>query len=278
MAAKPFVLGGQRAWFHDEGHPAGYFHTYDALAVGGPPRKVHVLLPRDYEAGRRRDPVLYVHDADTAFWPGGPAGKSWQMAQGLEKSGVGPLIIVAVTPRERGREYTHGPALPGRPYGGADGYTALLADGVKAFIDANYRTDARAERTGILGSSHGGLISFYAASRRPDAFTRVGALSPSFWVGARPGEALVDSTLVAKVVPTLRAGTLKVWVDWGLVRSGGAHNSDIEERATRWGPPMVALLRQLGTQAVGYEDAVGAHDEDSWARRFPLALRYLYGG
>ena len=45
----PFMLNGQLAWSHDEGSPAGYFHTYDALKVGGPedpPHKVHVLLPQ----------------------------------------------------------------------------------------------------------------------------------------------------------------------------------------------------------------------------------------
>lgn len=277
MRAKPFSLGGQRGWFHDEGHRAGYFHTYDALALEGGARKVHVFLPRDYESSSRRHPVLYVHDADTAFWPGGPMRKTWDMAQGLLRADVGPLLVVAVTPLDRNREYTHGQALPGRPYGGAHGYTAVLADGVKAFIDRHYRTDAAPQRTGILGSSHGGLVSFYAATRRPDAFGLVGAMSPSFWVGARPGEALVDSTLVAPVREVLQGPRLKVWVDWGLVRSGGSHNSDIEARATVWGARMVQVLQALGTPVFGFEDPDGAHDEDTWARRFPLAVRALYG-
>ena len=47
MRAAPFVRDGQRGWAHDEGHAAGTFHTFDALDPGGgPPRKIHLLIPR----------------------------------------------------------------------------------------------------------------------------------------------------------------------------------------------------------------------------------------
>ena len=72
-APYPVVMGGQKAWSHDDGFNAGYFHTYDALDVGGAqdlPHKVHVFLPRDYDACDSGYPVLYMNDGQTAFWKG----------------------------------------------------------------------------------------------------------------------------------------------------------------------------------------------------------------
>jgi hypothetical protein len=85
--ARRLRLGGQTAWAHDEGHPAGTFHTYDALDVSDafPARKVHVFLPRGWETARRRYPLVVMHDGDTAFWRGGAAGKTWDVAGELSR-------------------------------------------------------------------------------------------------------------------------------------------------------------------------------------------------
>jgi hypothetical protein len=71
MSATSFTRDGQLGWDHDEGHAAGTFHTYDALAVGGGARKVHVFLPRGWQTSGRRYPTVYLHDGHTVFWPGG---------------------------------------------------------------------------------------------------------------------------------------------------------------------------------------------------------------
>jgi enterochelin esterase-like enzyme len=289
----PFTLGGQQAWFHDEGDLYGFFHTYDAFAACGAQyaaRKVHVFLPRPYEVSGRRYAVLYMHDGNTAFWPGGISGQAWEVARGMSSlvraRQVEPVIIVAVHPINRDREYTHQEAYPGRDCCGAQEYTDYLADCIKPFVDQHYRTIADASRTGVLGSSHGGLISFWAATRRPDAFRRAGALSPSFWVGLDPlnqQTPLSQSQLVMPVAGLLADATrrpVRLWIDWGMVRSGGLHNSFIEERATVRGREMVELLKGFGMveqrDVFWVEDAQGAHDEASWARRFPEVMRALY--
>ena len=293
-AAAPFEKGGQRAWFHDEGNPSGFFHTYDAFRVGGPGdagRKVHVYVPRDYETSGRRYPTVYMNDGDTAFFPGGLAGKTWGVAAALDglyaAGAIGPVIVVAVAPIARDREYTHESWLFGRDCCGLDGYVGYLADGVKGWVDANYRTRPGPESTAVVGSSHGGLAAFYTAAARPDRFGLAGCLSSSFWAGLDPGflfggEALRDSRLIARAGPTLAdaAGRPRLWLDWGLVRSGGEHNSLVEAMATTRGREMAALLRdgygygpgELATR----EDAQGGHDEDSWGRRFPDVMRFLF--
>ena len=71
--AETFTIGGQNGWYHDEGHWAGYFHTYDDFRVDqftannvnaliyntdSRPRTIHVFLPRDYDYSHESYPVI----------------------------------------------------------------------------------------------------------------------------------------------------------------------------------------------------------------------------
>ena len=60
-------------------------------------------------------------------------------------------------------------------------YIDFLINEVKPYIDANYRTKTNAKNTAIIGSSLGGLISFYGGLKYPKGFGKIGALSTSFW-------------------------------------------------------------------------------------------------
>lgn len=295
-AAYPVKLSGQDAWIHDEGSPAGYFHTYDGLVVGAgaerAPRKIHVFLPRSYTTGCKRYPVLYFHDGNTTFFPGGAGNKSWGVADVLAKGyaagSFGEVIVVAVHPLEREREYTHAPWLPGRSCCGVSGYVGYLAGALKGFVDGAYRTRAGSADTVVVGSSHGGLAAFYAASTRPDVFGKAIAMSSSFWAGLDDrgagtiGGPLATSALLQAASPGLTASRPRLYLDWGLVRTGGVHNAIIEERATARGQEMAQLLSASYGYTVGkdlftVEDAQGEHDEISWGRRLGPALSLVLG-
>ena len=297
----PFSLGGQDAWSHDGGSSAGWFHTYDALDVGGPddaPHAVHVLVPRDYDACGPGYPVVYMNDGDSSFWPGGAANKSWDVPVALAELYAGgnlaPVIVVAVEPVDRNYEYSHVPwtgGLAPEACCGAEQYADYLADGIKGFVDANYRTRPGPEHTVLVGSSRGGLAAFFVANRRPDAFGHAACMSPSFWLGLDPvfggdftGGPLATSELVALLEGTLTDPRVRprLWIDWGLVRSGGFHNEVIEAAATARGQEMVALLEGTYGYAQGQElswveDPEGEHDEWAWGRRFPDVMLALLG-
>jgi predicted alpha/beta superfamily hydrolase len=286
-----FEKGGQHAWFHDENHSGGFFHTYDALQLDGTaPRKVHIFLPREYEMTRDRYPVVYMNDGQTAFFPGGPAHKSWQTAETLsdlyQQHAIEKLIVVALYPLNRDWEYTH-VSLPQYGGGGLETYTQYLANSIKPFIDRNYRTQSDPAQTSLIGSSHGGLAAFYAACRRPDCFGNAGALSPSFWVELDAKAKLFDSLESCKLLqlaaPTLqdRCSRPRLWLDWGRTRSGGFHNWFIERHAAKRAREMAHLLQQdygyvLGQELFVYEDLRGDHTEDAWAKRLPFVLRAFY--
>jgi pimeloyl-ACP methyl ester carboxylesterase len=301
--AEQFIKDGQEGWFHDRGHWGGFFHTYKNFQVGGEwdkPRKVHIFLPRDYEVSQESYPVMYMNDGDTAFFPGGAYSKTWNLAAILSRLYLGnqirKVLVVAVCPLNRDYEYTHAP-VQGRDWGGLPDYSAYLAQSVKGFIDANYRTIPDGEKTLIVGASQGGLAAFYTATQYPDQFRCVAAFSPSFWVGI---DSVMDSTLfdfsgsffgslensalLFAASETLKNPykRLKIYLDWGLVREGGFHNSFIEERATARGREMrYILVKDFGYREnedlFVVEDPLGEHTEESWSSRMENVLKIFFG-
>jgi predicted alpha/beta superfamily hydrolase len=295
-----FSKAGQEVRFHDPGFWSGFFHTYPALRLEGAiatPRTVHVFLPREYEIGEARYPVVYLNDGHTSFFPGGAYHKTWNLAGILTRLYVSQqirkLIVVAVCPLDRDYEYTHAPVWNSK-WGGLEAYGTYLARSLKEFIDREYRTLAAPEQTLVAGASHGGLAAFYTAVQFPEVFGRVAALSPSFWVGLDSaiewsfaqssgpflGE-LQSSALMAIAQETLQAQMLQIYLDWGLVREGGSHNAWIEERATARGREMRDLLvRQygyrLGQNLVVVEDSEGEHTEESWSRRMEGVFKLFF--
>ena len=284
---------------NDQGHTAGYFHRYEAFRTESSPypeRRIDVFLPRNYDSNDHRYPVLYLNDGHTAFFEPATGIQSWDIANTLgalyRRRLIRELIVVAMHPVNRAREYTHA-HWSGPDCCGLESYAQFVAERIKPFIDRSYRTLPESGTTMIVGSSHGGLAAFYMANRRPDAFGYAGALSPSFWVGvddaerfplikSLPGRVLKDSQLLEAVKETLADALRrpKLYLDWGLVRTGGLHNESIEERATVRGREMVKLLQQeyaykIDNDLIVYEDPDGEHNEQSWARRMPRVLEYF---
>jgi hypothetical protein len=284
---------------NDEGHTAGYFHRYEPFRTESslyPERRIDVFLPRNYDSNDHRYPVLYMNDGHTAFFKTAMGGQSWDIANTLgalyERRSIRELIVVAMYTVNRAREYTHA-HWSGPDCCGLESYAQCVAESIKPSIDRSYRTLPESRTTMIVGSSHGGLAAFYMANRRPDAFGYAGALSPSFWVGVDdaerfplikplPDRVLEGSQLLKAVKETLADASRrpKLYLDWGLVRTGGLHNESIEERATARGREMVKLLQQeyaykIDKDLIVYEDPDGEHNEQSWARRVPRVLEFF---
>ncbi|MDG2990715.1 alpha/beta hydrolase [Candidatus Synechococcus calcipolaris G9] len=277
---------------HDEGDRSGFFHTYDGLQLDpaiDQPRKVHIFLPRDYETSDRPYPVIYMNDGQTAFWPEGLSAYSWDVRQTLadlyQLARISPVIIVAVHPLNRAHEYLHVKeySTPLRKEGGGLPIYSDYMVRLKKFVDDHYRTLRDRRWTTVVGSSHGGLAAFYTGATHGHYFGNLAALSPSFWVGGVFN--LRDTPLMSAVhhylLPT-NQDRPRIWIDWGLKRFGGFHNSLIEQQAAKWGKEMVRLLEmdymyRKNKDLFVYKDKIGGHDERSWAYRFRLVLQTFYG-
>ncbi len=239
-------------------------------------RTLIVYLPAGYEAdAERRYPVLYMHDgqnlfdASTSF-----AGYEWGVDEAAERliegGEIEPIIIVGIYNNgDRMTEYT--PRLEG---GERDAYARFVVEEVKAFIDRTYRTEAGREKTGVAGSSLGGLISLYMVEAYADTFGRCGGVSPSLgwedrWLIKRWGGSDMSW-----------AEGARIWVDMGTgegrVREAGGLTSAVIHART-----LVGLMEGAGLErGVGYEYLEvegGRHNEQAWARRIDAVLVYLYG-
>ena len=235
-------------------------------------RDVIVYLPPGYRTiGRRRYPVLYMHDGQnlfdgaTSFIP----GQDWRVdetAQTLIKSkAIEPLIIVGIynTGEQRMDEYTPTPDAKIGRGGKADLYGLLLMKELKPFIDAEYRTLVDAANTGLGGSSLGGLVSLYVGLKHPEIFGKLAILSPSVWW---------DGGIILRVVEALPAKTgQRIWLDMGTEESPYALKGAEALHD--------ALIRKGWTPGadLNFFVAKGAkHTELAWAERVDPVLRYLF--
>lgn len=147
--------------------------------------KIWVYLPPNYYNSSKKYPVIYMHDAQNLFDTTTSFAGEWEVDESLNNlyktTGKG-FIVVAVENggEERINEYT---PWEHKKYGGGKGdiYINFLKNTLKPYIDATYRTKKQAKLTAIIGSSLGGLISYYGGLKYPETFGKIGALSTSFW-------------------------------------------------------------------------------------------------
>ena len=182
-------------------------------------RSLVVYLPPGYnEQQQRRFPVLYLHDGQNLF-DGSTSfiqGQDWHVGHTtdaeIQAGRVEPLIIVGIynTGKARIQEYT--PTRVPRLGGGrADRYGKFLLEEVHPFMNREYRLEGGPDRTGIGGSSLGGLVSLYLGLSRPDVFGKIAALSPSVWWNQR-----VIHTFAAGMNVQSRP---RIWLDIGTRES-----------------------------------------------------------
>ena len=149
------------------------------------PRNVWLYLPPNYEASNEQYPVIYMHDGQNLFDKNTSYAGEWGVDEILnnlyKRSGKGFIVVgIENVGEERMNEYS---PWAHEKYGGGSGdnYLGAIVNILKPTIDKEYRTKREAKHTGIIGSSMGGLISYYAGLKHPNVFGNIGVLSPSFW-------------------------------------------------------------------------------------------------
>lgn len=242
-------------------------------------RFLRVWLPPGYddqENASRRYPVLYLNDGQNLFEASTSfGGVEWgvdETADRLIREGtIPPMLIVGLdnAGKNRIREYMPHRSLQPmilRVQGGR--YPAFLMKEVMPYIARNYRVATGAENVGLGGSSLGALIALYTASVRPGVFGRLLLESPSLWASNR--QSIKDSRQV------------KLWPERMFLATGTAEagREDRDRSVVDDVREFAATLRRAGLDdqrlRIVIEDGA-AHNEASWARRFPEALAFLFG-
>ena len=229
------------------------------------PRRVHALLPHDYEYTDKRYPVLYLHDGQNLFG-GGVGYGSWEIDQKMallaarHRHGV-ILISIDHAYEERIREFTFHRTRAGS--GKGQYYLDFIRKTLKPLVDSTFRTLPDAEHTGIGGSSLGGLISIYAGLMHPDVFGRLMVFSPSLWISPK---IYFDAIRLQAPIP------MKIYAYGGEQESsymvpGIRRFNETLARQQYKGKPIDIHLSV---------DPAGTHQEVHWSREFPKAVEWLF--
>ena len=227
--------------------------------------KIWLYLPPNYETSTDRFPVIYMHDGQNLFDKKTSFTGEWEIDETLNKlfkeTGKGFIVVGIENGGEKRIEkytpYQH------EKYGGGKGgfYVDFLANELKPYIDSNYRTKINANNTAIIGSSLGGLISFYGGLKHPNIFGKIGALSSSLWFSDKINDF------------TKQNGNQKNTKIYFLV---GAKEGDTMVPDTE---NMAKLLINVGFPENNLKTKIvteGKHNEAFWRTEFLEVITFLY--
>lgn len=148
----------------------------------GSTKKIWLYLPKDYSTSKKKYPVIYMHDAQNLFDTKTAYAGEWNIDEKLDSLNA-QVIVVGI---EHGNEKRIDELTPfkNEKHGGGNGdnYLEFIVKTLKPKIDVTYRTKTNAKNTIIMGSSLGGLISYYALLKYPEVFGKAGVFSPAFWI------------------------------------------------------------------------------------------------
>jgi predicted alpha/beta superfamily hydrolase len=247
----------------------------------GRTRDVWIYLPPGYDSSETRHRVVYLYDGQNVFDARTAAfGREWRLDEALEalilEGRLPPTIAVALANGpERPCEYN---VFASDPHPGCADHSALgdrtnafVVETLKPYIDRTYRTLSDREHTAVIGSSMGGSMAVRLGFSRPDLFSRVGALSPSY-----------QNTLAA--VPAMPAfvRAMRPLIPRRLYQDMGS----IERIRDL---PTELLVRNMNAVRDAARDAglrdednrawvvpAAGHDEDAWAARIRDVLLWLW--
>jgi predicted alpha/beta superfamily hydrolase len=241
-------------------------------------RDLDIYLPPSYfKNPQKRYPVLYMHDGNNLFYPQiAFGGMPWKVDSTIDNMINNKLIeevIVVGIHNTIGRNYeytwTEMHSYHGKEGGGGSKYARFLIDELKPFIDYRFRTLSDRNNTAVMGSSLGGLISFYLGLFHHDVFGKIGMISPSLWW---------DKGIAFKHVFHIPPH-LQIWMDMGTKEGyKRATKENINIVMTRY---MKEHLIRFGYRE-GYnfaymEDKGGMHNEYWWGNRLHMPLIFFFG-
>lgn len=234
----------------------------------GRSRRIWLYLPPDYEESSKRYPVLYMHDGQNLFDAGTSAFGEWGVDETLNalfEEGDNGVIVVGIDNGGVHRLDEYSPWV-NPDYGGGEGdaYLDFIVETLKPHIDGQYRTKPEARYTGIMGSSMGGLISFYAALRHPDVFSKAGVFSASFWFA----NSAYDYAAEAEIHPDT-----KLYMIAGALEGGGQVDQVADMLAMR-NTLLYAGMNEDQLKVTSHAD--GEHSEWYWRRSFGPAYEWLF--
>lgn len=226
-------------------------------------KTLRVYLPKGYDSGSDRYPVLYLHDGQNLFYDSTSFVGEWGIDESLDSLNASMgLSVIAVGINHGNEQRISEYSMHDSKYGTASGqqYLDFLVNQLKPWVDSTYRTQPEASETLILGSSLGGLISHYAFFQYPNTFGNVGIFSPAYWFDT------LSFNLIQNKIPPQN----KIYL-YGGDQEGSRMVELIHE--------MEARLKSQDFPAERLTVSInpkGEHNEHFWKSEFPKAIVWFF--
>lgn len=245
-------------------------------------RHVEIWLPPGYDENpSKRYRVLYMSDGQNLFDPRiANTGIDWGVDEAIvklaEAGAVDPPIVVGVwSSAQRLQEYS--------PWHRAPDYARFLIEELMPRVDAEFRTRKGPKNTFHMGSSMGGLLSFYLVTHHQGVFGACGCVSTHFPIsdavvasvtGGDPGKADTTPYIERDIARGLTAPKrARYWFDYGdqgLDASYGPPHAKVRA----W---LLAQGKREGRDFVMRQYKGATHNEAAWRARLEDPLLFLYG-
>ncbi|TAK93947.1 MAG: hypothetical protein EPO07_17490 [Verrucomicrobia bacterium] len=247
-------------------------------------RHVEIWLPPGYDENpQARYPVLYMHDGQNLFDPRiANTGVDWGMdeaiVRGVKAGRIPPVIVVGVwCTGLRGREYS--------PWDQGPAYAKFLIEELMPKVNQQFRTLTNAQNTATMGSSLGGLISFWLCWKHPEAFGKGGCISTHFPYsaatlaylrGETPSPSAQNETPL--IERDIAAGatfprSVRLYLDYGTEGVDAPYES-VTAKVADW---LSAQGLKRGEDFVVKKFPGATHNEAAWRARMDEPLTFLFG-
>ncbi|NVK28337.1 MAG: esterase family protein [Flavobacteriia bacterium] len=256
-------------------------------------RDVWVWTPPNYDTTKTY-PVIIMQDGQMLFdstntWN----HQEWKVDETMNRliaeGEVRPAIIVAVA---NGDKYRRADYLPTKVVNAlpeayrdslletelenrsrADDYVRFIIAELKPFIQNNYSISEQPGDYYIMGSSMGGLISLYTVTQFPEHFGGAACLS-THW----PGSLVFNDGVIPEAMFEYLSGHMpnphacKLYFDHGTV--------GLDSLYRPYQAKMDSIASAYGYGGNQYRSMVfegAGHDENAWADRLEVPLKFLLG-
>lgn len=257
-------------------------------------RRIDVWFPSNYsDSDKDGYAVLYMHDGQNIFKPElSYTGIDWgvdEALSALNASGKARKTIVVGIWNTARRNDEYLPEDPSENFSQtlkdfatkhnveiiSNNYLKFIVEELKPQIDAKFNTRTDAANTFVMGSSMGGLISWYALAKYPEVFGGAACLSTHWPVISHIGgvdnnnapDALIE--YFQKHFP--KASKHKIYFDYGTT----SLDADYEPYQLRVDEIMKELGYQQTNDWVSRKFEGAGHNEAAWRERVHIPLEFL---
>jgi predicted alpha/beta superfamily hydrolase len=218
---------------------------------------VKAYVPPGYrENTLKKYPVLFMQDGKNLFFPDEAfAGHDWHVGESLQlldgMNAVDKVVVVGIYSGDRMAEYT-------KP--GYEAYARSVVEEIVPVAKRRLRLIGGRMETAVMGSSLGGVVSFYMAFQFPETFTAAACLSSTF----SHKDDLVDRVLAEPKSPA------RFYIDSGWP-------GDNFETTLAMAIALQSRGYVYGREFIHFAFPLEAHEESAWGSRLHLPLQLFWG-